>query len=75
LRSGVRHRNPASLSEEEGGVNAYRRLSTVLALVTLGLGVALIVVTIGRGGGQTGFLLGALFIVAGGGRLYLQRAR
>jgi hypothetical protein len=60
---------------DEGGMNAYRRLTTVLALVTVGLGIALIVVTIGRGGGQTGFVLGTLFIAAGAGRLYLQRAR
>ncbi len=56
-------------------MNAYRRMSTLLAFVTLGLGIALIVVTIGRGGGQTGLVLGALFILAGGGRLFLQRAR
>jgi hypothetical protein len=56
-------------------LSAYRRASTVLALVTIGLGIAMIVVTIGRGGGRTGFLLGTLFILAGGGRLYLQRAR
>ncbi|HEY7536700.1 MAG TPA: hypothetical protein VH721_01830 [Gaiellaceae bacterium] len=56
-------------------MKAYRRLSTLLACVTLGLGIALIAVTIGRGGGQTGLVLGALFIVAGAGRLYLQRAR
>jgi hypothetical protein len=56
-------------------MNAYRRMSTLLALVTLGLGVALIVVTIGRGGGQAGLVLGALFVVAGAGRLYLQRVR
>ena len=47
----------------------------VLALTTLGLGVALIAVTLAHGGGQVGILLGALFVAAGGGRLYLARRR
>jgi hypothetical protein len=46
---------------------------TVLALTTLVLGVALIVVTLAHGGGQVGILLGLLFIVAGAGRLYILR--
>ena len=54
-------------------MGAYRGLSVLLALVTVGLGVALVVVTAARGGG-VGLLLGALFIAAGVGRLYLQRA-
>ena len=54
-------------------MGTYRGLSVLLALVTVGLGVALVVVTAARGGG-VGLLLGALFIAAGVGRLYLQRA-
>jgi hypothetical protein len=46
---------------------------TLLALVTICLGFALIAVTAAHGGGEVGFLLGALFVVAGGGRLYLKR--
>ncbi len=48
---------------------------TLLALLTAGLGVALIAVTLARGGGEVGILLGVLFLVAGGGRLYLARHR
>ena len=56
-------------------MNGYRLLSRVLALATLALGVALIAVTLAHGGGQVGVVLGALFVVAGAGRLYLQRGR
>jgi hypothetical protein len=46
-----------------------------LALVMVGLGVALLVVTTVHGGGEVGYLLGTLFLAAGGGRLYLARGR
>jgi len=52
----------------------YRQLVTGLALMLVALGVAMIVVTATRGLG-VGFLLGALFIAAGLGRLYLLRRR
>jgi hypothetical protein len=45
----------------------------VLAYVVIGLGVALLVATAIEGGGEVGFLLGALFLAAGCGRLYLAR--
>jgi hypothetical protein len=48
-------------------------LSTLLALVVIALGLALLVVTAARGGGETGFLLGGCFLLAGAGRLYLAR--
>jgi hypothetical protein len=54
-------------------MSAYRRLSVVLAVTVVALGVAMIAVTAARGGGQTGFVLGALFVAAGTARLYLQR--
>jgi len=57
-------------------MDAYRLLSRLLALATIGLGIAIVVVTLVRsGGGQVGLLIGALFVVAGAGRLYLQRGR
>jgi len=62
------------MSRTDGRVSAYRGLSVLLALLTVGLGVALVVVTAARGGG-VGLLLGVLFIAAGAGRLYLQRSR
>jgi hypothetical protein len=56
-------------------MGAYRGLSQLLALTTIGLGVAMLVVTVAHGGGQVGFLLGGLFVAAGAGRLYLLRRR
>jgi hypothetical protein len=55
-------------------VKAYRFGTALLALVFVGIGVALVVETAIVGGG-IGFLLGALFIAAGVARLYLLRAR
>ena len=63
----------------EGGVSADRLPPTLTALARArdrsALGVAMIAVTPRHGGGQLGFLLGALFIAAGAGRLYLLRRR
>jgi hypothetical protein len=54
-------------------VSTYRRLSAMLAATIVALGVVMIAVTLARGGGQTGLLLGALFVAAGAARLYVQR--
>jgi hypothetical protein len=48
----------------------YRELTRVLALATILVGVAMIVTTARHGGG-VGYFLGALFVLAGAGRLYL----
>ena len=49
----------------------YYRYSVVLfALTAIGIGFALLVVTALRGGG-IGYFLGALFVAAGAGRLYV----
>jgi hypothetical protein len=45
----------------------------LLAVVVIGLGVTLLVVTLAEGGGEVGLLLGLLFVVAGCGRFYLAR--
>jgi hypothetical protein len=50
-------------------------LRALLALTTVALGVALLVVTALQGGGEVGLVLGLLFIAAGAGRLYLIRGR
>jgi hypothetical protein len=55
-------------------VRAYRAGIVVFALVFVGLGVALLAVTVARGGG-VGYLMGPLFIALGLGRLYLVRRR
>jgi hypothetical protein len=51
----------------------YGRAVVVFSLVFVGLGFALLVRTAAEGGGVVGFVLGALFIVLGAGRLTLQR--
>jgi hypothetical protein len=51
----------------------YRTVVAVLALLFVGIGIALLAVTAAHGGGVLGFLLGALFIALGIGRLTLLR--
>ena len=43
----------------------------MLALVFVGIGISLLIVTAASGGGVLGFVLGALFIALGVGRLTL----
>jgi hypothetical protein len=54
-------------------MRAYRGATQLLAALTMALGVALIAVTVARGGGFLGFMLGLLFLAAGAGRYYLAR--
>lgn len=56
-------------------MSAYRSLSMLLAAITAALGITILAVTAAHGGGTTGFLLGLMFVLAGGGRLYLLRRR
>jgi multisubunit Na+/H+ antiporter MnhB subunit len=51
----------------------YRGVTRVFALIILGFGLAILVVTIANGGGplSSGVLLGILFTLLGAGRLYL----
>jgi len=51
-------------------MRAYRLGTAAFALMFIGIGVALLVETVLRGG-STGYLLGGLFIAAGTARLYL----
>jgi hypothetical protein len=53
----------------------YRSAIAVFAIVFIGLGLALLVVTVVRGGAAFGYLMGVLFVALGVGRLYLLRAR
>jgi hypothetical protein len=52
-------------------VKLYRGAVAVLAVLFVGIGVALLAVTAAAGGGVFGFVLGALFIALGVGRLTL----
>jgi hypothetical protein len=54
---------------------AYRRIAMLLAATILLLGFALLIATAAQGGGTSGFVIGALFVALGGGRLYLLRKR
>ncbi len=45
------------------------------SLVFIGLGFALLARTAAEGGGVVGFLLGALFVALGAGRLTIERRR
>ena len=49
----------------------YRGSIAVLAVIFVGIGIALLAVTAANGGGLLGFLLGGLFIALGVGRLTL----
>ena len=51
--------------------------TSLLSAIMLVLGVAMIAITLSRGGGPLAFglLVGVLFIAAGGGRLWAQRHR
>ena len=54
-------------------MTVYRAAVAVLAVIFIGIGVALLAVTTANGGGVLGFLLGGLFIALGVGRLTLLR--
>ena len=56
-------------------MRAYRYGIVVFAVVFIGIGVALLVVTAARNGGAFGYLIGGLFLALGAGRLYLLRSR
>jgi hypothetical protein len=53
----------------------YKRSVLVFGVLSIALGVALLAETVAAGGGSTGYLLGALFLALGVGRLYLLRRR
>lgn len=52
---------------------AYRQSTRVLGAAICGLGVAMIITTLVRGGGglALGMIVGIAFVVLGAGRLYL----
>ena len=52
----------------------YRQLTLLTAVLMIGLGVAMEVVTITHGGG-VGLIIGLLFVVAGAGRIWILRRR
>jgi uncharacterized membrane protein HdeD (DUF308 family) len=55
----------------------YRSATTLLSVLMIVIGIALLVRTVAAGGGAlaTGLVLGLLFLIAGAARLYLQLRR
>jgi hypothetical protein len=51
----------------------YNRAVLVLGATMIVLGFALLIVTAARGGGVVGYVVGALFVALGAGRIHLQR--
>jgi len=55
-------------------VRAYRAATIALAVVFVGIGIALLVEAV-VAGGPLGYVIGLLFVAAGAGRLYLLLVR
>ena len=53
----------------------YHRAVVFFGFVFVGIGIALLAVTTAQGGGVVGYVLGALFIGLGAGRIALERRR
>jgi uncharacterized membrane protein HdeD (DUF308 family) len=51
----------------------YNRTVIVIAVLMIVLGFAILVRTAAAGGGTVGYLIGALFVALGAGRIHLQR--
>ena len=51
----------------------YRAVSRIFALIVVGFGLAIVVVTLANGGGITsyGLIIGVIFTLLGAGRVYL----
>jgi hypothetical protein len=56
-------------------MNAYRGAVAFFGVLFVAIGIALVAVTAARGGALFGYLVGALFVALGVGRLYLLRAQ
>jgi hypothetical protein len=61
------------VSRRPSSQEAYQGAVRVFATIIIGFGLAMLIVTVARGGGpvSTGVLLGVLFVALGVGRLYL----
>jgi hypothetical protein len=61
--------SPNRPSADEG----YRLATRIFSVTIVGFGLAILVVTVARGGGPTavGILFGLVFVAMGAGRLYL----
>lgn len=53
----------------------YRQVAALLALTIAVLGLGILISTAWHGGGTVGYVIGAMFVGLGSGRLYLLRKR
>lgn len=53
----------------------YRQVAVLLALTIAVLGLGILISTAWHGGGTVGYVIGAMFVGLGSGRLYLLRKR
>ena len=53
----------------------YRRSIYVFSVLFVAIGLTLLAVTAANGGGVTGYVLGALFVALGVGRIQVERKR
>jgi len=56
-------------------MKAYHLAVVAFSLAFVCIGITLLAVTAAEGGGVVGFLLGALFVALGAGRLTIERRR
>jgi hypothetical protein len=49
----------------------YNRIAMTLAAIIAALGFAILIRTAAEGGGTAGYVIGALFVALGSGRVYL----
>lgn len=70
-------RTARKASSPARSATVYRSGTTLLSILMIVIGIALLVRTVAAGGGAlaTGLLLGLLFLIAGAARLYLQLRR
>lgn len=57
------------------GRRTYERATRLLSALLVVVGSAQIVLAVARGAGPTAYVLGALFVAVGAGRLWLSRRR
>jgi hypothetical protein len=53
----------------------YSRAVYVFGVIFIGIGITLLAVTVAKGGGVLGFVMGALFLALGVARIQLERKR
>lgn len=58
---------------DRGPGEGYQLAVRIFSVLIIGFGLAILVITVARGGGPmaTGILFGVLFVAAGAGRLYI----